>query len=66
MTPSEAPDLLTPAEVGALFRVDAKTVTRWATEGRLQFIRTPGGHRRFSAAQVRQLLDQPPAADIPA
>jgi excisionase family DNA binding protein len=48
--------LLTPAEVAALFRVDAKTVTRWAQEGRLTFIRTLGGHRRYYEAEVRALM----------
>ncbi|HEX8866244.1 MAG TPA: BldC family transcriptional regulator, partial [Lentzea sp.] len=38
--------LLTPGEVANLFRVDPKTVTRWATAGRIGSIRTPGGHRR--------------------
>ena len=37
--------LLTPGEVAALFRVDPKTVTRWAASGRITSIRTPGGHR---------------------
>ena len=35
--------LLTPGEVAALFRVDPKTVTRWAASGRITSIRTPGG-----------------------
>jgi len=48
--------LLTPAEVGALFRVDPKTVTRWAAAGRIGSIRTPGGHRRFRESEVRALL----------
>jgi excisionase family DNA binding protein len=48
--------LLTPAEVGALFRVDPKTVTRWAKAGRLASIRTPGGHFRFRESEVRELL----------
>jgi excisionase family DNA binding protein len=39
--------LLTPAEVAALFRVDPKTVTRWARSGKLACIRTLGGHRRY-------------------
>jgi hypothetical protein len=34
--------LLTPAEVAALFRVDPKTVTRWAKAGKLSSIRTLG------------------------
>jgi excisionase family DNA binding protein len=48
--------LLTPAEVAALFRVDPKTVTRWAKAGKLSSIRTLGGHRRYRETEVRQLL----------
>lgn len=48
--------LLTPGEVGALFRCDAKTVTRWAASGKIGSIRTPGGHRRFFESEVLALL----------
>ncbi|ABK52032.1 DNA binding domain, excisionase family [Acidothermus cellulolyticus 11B] len=48
--------LLTPGEVANLFRVDPKTVTRWAASGRIGSIRTPGGHRRFRESEVRALL----------
>jgi excisionase family DNA binding protein len=48
--------LLTSGEVAQLFRVDPKTVTRWAAAGRIPSIRTPGGHRRFAESQVRALL----------
>lgn len=50
--------LLTPAEVGHLFRVNAKTVSRWARAGKLAAVRTIGGHRRFRASEVRRLLEQ--------
>ncbi|GAB78996.1 BldC family transcriptional regulator [Austwickia chelonae] len=50
-------ELLTPAEVAALFRVDPKTVTRWAVSGKLTSLRTLGGHRRYRAAEVYALLD---------
>lgn len=49
--------LLTPAEVASMFRVDPKTVTRWAKAGKLTSIRTLGGHRRYRAVEVRALLD---------
>ena len=49
--------LLTPGEVAALFRVDPKTVTRWAAAGRIGSIRTPGGHRRFRESEVQALLE---------
>ena len=48
--------LLTPGEVAAMFRVDPKTVTRWASAGRLGSIRTPGGHRRFRESEVLALI----------
>lgn len=52
--------VLTPAEVAKLFKVDPKTVTRWAKAGRLTSFRTPGGHRRFYEAEVRKLLEPRP------
>ena len=52
----ETERMMTATEVAAIFRVDPKTVTRWANEGRLDYIRTPGGHRRFLASTVRALL----------
>ncbi|HTJ37226.1 MAG TPA: BldC family transcriptional regulator [Dactylosporangium sp.] len=55
--------LLTPGEVAALFRVDPKTVTRWAAAGRISSIRTPGGHRRFRESEVRALLEGEGGAD---
>ena len=48
--------LLTPAEVASLFRVDPKTVTRWAKSGKLTSIRTLGGHRRYKESEVKTLL----------
>ena len=48
--------LLTPAEVAKLFRVDPKTVTRWAKAGKLTAIRTLGGHRRYRRSEVQALL----------
>lgn len=49
-------DLLTSGEVAAMFSVDPRTVTRWAREGKLDWILTPGGHRRFRRAEVEALL----------
>ena len=57
--------LLTPGEVASLFRVDPKTVTRWAAAGRINSIRTPGGHRRFRESEIRELLRQDGAKSAP-
>ncbi len=51
-------DLLTPAEVAAVFRVDPKTVTRWSKQGRIKCIRTLGGHRRYRRAEVRRVMGE--------
>lgn len=53
----EVDPLLTPSEVAAIFRVDPKTVTRWANTGKLTAIRTLGGHRRYREKEIRDLLD---------
>jgi excisionase family DNA binding protein len=50
--------LLTPSEVAAMFRVNPKTVTRWARAGKISAIRTLGGHRRFRASEIRRFLEQ--------
>jgi excisionase family DNA binding protein len=54
----EEPSYLLPAEVAELLSVSPKTVSRWAKEGKLPFMKTLGGHRRYSEAQIRELIDQ--------
>lgn len=56
MTTDELPEVLTPGEVAQLFRVDAKTVSRWANQDRIASFVTPGGHRRFRREAVLELL----------
>lgn len=61
---SEQEVLLTPSEVAALFRVDPKTVTRWAIAGKLTSIRTLGGHRRYKESEVTALLKSLPGSPV--
>ena len=56
LSASNQEKLLTPAEVASLFRVDPKTVTRWAKAGKLTSIKTLGGHRRYKESEVKSLL----------
>jgi excisionase family DNA binding protein len=58
--PIEQEVLLTPAEVAKLFRVDPKTVTRWAKAGKITAIRTLGGHRRYRQSEIQALLKSIP------
>jgi excisionase family DNA binding protein len=41
-------------EVSRLFGVSVSTVTRWARQGLLKTLRTPGGHYRFPAEETRR------------
>ena len=44
------------SQVADLLHVSPKTVARWAKDGRLPFQRTLGGHRRYPAAAIRELV----------
>jgi excisionase family DNA binding protein len=50
--PSSGDELVTPAGVASLLSVDRQTVNRWAVGGKLPFVRTPGGQRRYFKADV--------------
>jgi len=61
----DPPGYLHTAEVADILHVSPKTVSRWAKEGRLPFLKTLGGHRRYPATEIRQLVDElqvPPTA----
>ena len=46
---------LRPQEAATLLRVDARTVKRWAHQGKLTGFRTPGGHWRIAESSVRAI-----------
>jgi len=54
----DTPSYLHTAEVADILHVSPRTVARWAKEGKLPFVRTPSGHRRYPAAQIRQLANK--------
>lgn len=49
-------ELLRPSEVALLFRVHSQTVSKWARAGKLTYVRTLGGHRRFLRSEVEKLM----------
>lgn len=55
MVETEQNQYLLAAEVGRLLHVSAKTVTRWAKDGKLPYSRTLGGHRRFPQGVIHEL-----------
>ena len=64
MAAPQSNDLLTPAEVAVLFRVNPKTVTRWARAGKISAIRTLGGHRRFRREEIEAVLRSEGALEL--
>lgn len=50
--------LLRLADVGPLFGVQARTISRWIDKGKLTGRRTGGGHRRVTESSVKALLEQ--------
>ncbi len=60
---------LTLKEASDVLGVHFTTLRKWADEGEIRVFRTPGGHRRFSAADLRRFLEtrvgQTPLPDAP-
>jgi excisionase family DNA binding protein len=54
----ETASYLRTAEVADLLHVSPKTVSRWAKEGKLPFLKTLGGHRRYPEAKIRELANE--------
>lgn len=52
------PEYMRAGDVAQLLHVSPKTVARWASEGKLGYTRTLGGHRRFSGKAVRELAER--------
>lgn len=58
MSRTSRPTYLRTSEVAGLLHVSPKTVSRWAQEGKLPFLRTLGGHRRYPDSEIRALAEE--------
>jgi excisionase family DNA binding protein len=56
-TVTRAGEYLRTADVARVLHVSTKTVSRWANDKKLPYMRTLGGHRRYPAQAIRQLAD---------
>jgi excisionase family DNA binding protein len=57
MAQREAPPrFLEAGKVAKLLHVSPKTIARWAVEGKLPYVRTLGGHRRYDPAVVAGII----------
>jgi excisionase family DNA binding protein len=54
---SEDEEFLRPAEAAKLLHVSPQTISRWAKEGRIGYVVTLGGHRRFRGSEIRALAE---------
>ena len=55
-TDSNGEKLWKQSELGAVMRVDPKTISRWVTKYNLTIVRTPGGHIRIPDSEVQRIL----------
>ena len=51
---------LTLGQACRVLNVDESTLRRWADAGQIRTFRTPGRHRRFAEADIRELVDGRP------
>lgn len=49
---------LTRSDVARLFEVSPATVARWTREGKLPFVLTLGGQRRYARDQIAALIER--------
>lgn len=56
VTPNSPDDLLSTAEACQILQVHPNTLRRWADQGSLPSVRTPGNLRRFRRDDVEALL----------
>jgi excisionase family DNA binding protein len=49
-------EYLRTADVARALHVSPKTVARYAQEGKLSYVRTLGGHRRYPAGPVAEMV----------
>ena len=57
MPRTSSPTYLRTAQVADILHVSPKTVSRWAQEGKLPFLKTLGGHRRYPETKIRELAN---------
>lgn len=50
--------LVKTSAVAALFGVTSSTVSRWIRAGKVEAIKTEGGHYRISRAEVDKLMER--------
>ncbi len=55
---SEETQWLSLGEAAGRLDVHATTLRRWAGEGQIPFMLTPGGHRRFAASDVEHMTER--------
>jgi excisionase family DNA binding protein len=49
-------DLLGPKEAAALLKISTDTLIRWGNAGRIRYIRSPTGYRRYRREDLEHVL----------
>jgi len=59
------PSFVTPSRAAEVFDVSTQTLRRWAKEGKIGFIKTPGGQYRYNVEGVIGLIQAVPDVKKP-
>lgn len=62
MPPVQTQNFLTIGEVARRSGLSVDTIRRYCSQGKLPYVRTPGGQRRFRAEDVDAMFDTGDAA----
>jgi len=49
--------MLSTGQVADIFGVNVRTIARWTQQGKLEAIKTPGGHNRYFEHRIRALIE---------
>ena len=56
------PKFVSPSTAAEIFGVTTQTLRRWAKTGKINFIKTPGGHTRYDIARFMPAAAEKPAS----
>lgn len=59
------PSFVTPSRAAEIFDVTTQTLRRWAKEGKISFIKTPGGQYRYNVEGHIGLMQAAPEVKVP-
>ena len=55
---SKQKELITGKQVAEMFGVHPDTIRDWANDGKLNSVKTLGGHRRYKLSEIQKIVEE--------